>query len=145
MTQSHDTTGKPPHVIEVKVAEIPKPYHDICDLLNAEGGDAMYEAMIANARPGPSWMIDHLDDVRGHDLTRLSGTVEACEDMLDTLIRQPPIARSVYVRELAEKLEVPERDIRQTLNAALLERENYYRQHPDERPKPAPVWERDAL
>lgn len=134
------------HEIRVKVAEYPSGFRgDVADLLNLPGGPEMFGAMIRNARPGPSWMIDHLEDVRGHDLTTLEGTVDACEDMIDTLLRQPPIARSAYVRELAQKLEVPEREIRQTLNQVVAERGAYYEQHPEERPRPKPVWEIDAL
>jgi DNA primase len=131
--------------IRVKVAEFPRGYKDVADLLNTPGGGEAFGAMIRNARDGPLWMIDHLEDVRGHDLTTLKGTVDACEDMIDTLLRQPPIARSVYVRELAQKLEVPEREIRQTLNQVLAERAEHYERHPEDRPKPAEVWERDAL
>lgn len=131
--------------IRVKVAEFPRGYKDVADLLNTPGGGEAFGDMIRNARDGPLWMIDHLEDVRGHDLTTLKGTVDACEDMIDTLLRQPPIARSVYVRELAQKLEVPEREIRQTLNQVLAERAEHYERHPEDRPKPAEVWERDAL
>ncbi len=138
--------GKPlDHRVNVRVAEIPRPYKDVADLLASNDGAAKYEAMIRNARPGQSWMIAHLDDVRGHDLTTLEGTVRACEDMVDSLLNQPPIARGQYVRELAEKLEVPEREIRQTLNQVLRERATHYEEHPEDRPKPAPVWARDEL
>ena len=71
--------------------------------------------------------------------------MRACEDMVDSLLNQPPIARGQYVRELAEKLEVPEREIRQTLNQVLRERATHYEEHPEDRPKPAPVWARDEL
>lgn len=137
------------HELRLKVAEYPAGFQgDVADLLNTPGGPEAFGMMIRNARPGPSWMIANLGDVEGvseHDLTTLDGTVAACEDMVDTLLRQPPIARSAYVRELAEKLEVPEREIRQTLNQAIALRAAHYEQHPEDRPLPAPVWTRDAL
>lgn len=141
-----DDKGKPlDHRVNVRVAEIPKPYKDVSDLLSSEDGPARYEAMIREAKPGPSWMIGHIEDVRKHDLTTVTGTVAACEDMVDVLLGQSPIARGVYVRELAEKLDVPEREVRQTLNDVLKAREAHYAQHPADRPKPVPVWARDAL
>jgi DNA primase len=125
-----------PRAIRVKVAELPRGVKDVADLLNTPGGGEAFGAMIRNARDGPLWMIDHLEDVRGHDLTTLQGTVAACEDMVDTLLRQPPIARSAYVRALAQKLEVPEVEIRQTLNQTLAERAEHYQRHPEDRPTP---------
>lgn len=123
--------------LRLKVAEYPEGFQgDIADLLNSPGGGEAFGAMIRNARPGPSWMIKNLEEVRGHDLTTLQGTVDACEDMVDTLLHQPPIARAAYVRELAQKLEVPEAEIRQTLNQCLKERSEHYQQHPEDRPPP---------
>jgi hypothetical protein len=128
-----------PRAIRVKVAELPRGVKDVADLLNTPGGGEAFGAMIRNARDGPLWMIDHLEDVRGHDLTTLQGTVAACEDMVDTLLRQAPIARSAYVRALAEKLEVPEIEIRETLDEVLEQRAAYYQQHPADRPPPPPT------
>lgn len=137
--------SRPTHPVEVRVAQIPPPNKDVAELLQSTDGDAQYETMIREARPGPSWMIAHLDDVRGHDLNTLQGEIAACEDMVDVLLRQHPIARSRYVRELAAKLGVGEREIRQTLNQALREREAYYTANPEQRPKPVPIWEVDAI
>jgi hypothetical protein len=66
--------GAPTHRVEVRVAEIPPPNKDVAELLGCECGDAVYAAMLRDARPGPSWMIAHLDDVGGHDLSNLRGT-----------------------------------------------------------------------
>lgn len=133
------------HRVTVKVADIPQPYKDVAELLVSSDGPAKYEAMIRNARPGLSWMIAHLDDVHHRNLKTLEGTVLACEDMVDALLNQPPIARGQYVRELSEKLQVPEREIRQTLNQVIRERTKHYEQHPEDRPKPVAVWNRDKL
>lgn len=122
------------HPVSLKVAEIPAPHKDVAELLAVDGGEARYEAMIREARPGLMWMIDHLEDVRGHDLTTTEGLVNACEDLVDALLSQPPIARGQYVRELAQKMEIPEQDIRDTLGLVMKERGAYYRQHPEERP-----------
>lgn len=144
-----DGSRSRPKEVRLKVAEYPAGFQgDVADLLNTPGGSEAFGQMIRNARAGPSWMIGNVGDIPGvteHDLTTLAGQVDACEDMVDVLLRQPPIARSAYVRELAEKLAVPEREIRQTLNEVLAEREEHYQRHPEERPKPAAVWERDAL
>lgn len=125
---------QPRRLIQVKVAEFPTGVKDVADLLNTPGGGEAFGAMIRNARDGPLWMIDHLENVRGHDLTTLQGAVDACEDMVDALLRQPPIARSAYVRALAQRLEVPEIDIRETLDEVLEERAAHYQQHPEDRP-----------
>lgn len=140
MTRSNDNT-RDSKEIKVRVAEYPPGFRgDVADLLNTPGGPEAFGAMIRNARPGPSWMIAHVGEVKGHDLTTVDGKVGACEDMIDTLLHQPPIARSAYVRELAECLEVPEREIRQTLNQVLKERAEHYTEHPDDvptRPNPS--------
>jgi DNA primase len=127
--------GGRPHHVELRVAQIPAPSKDVAELLKREGGAAAYEAMIADARPGPSWLIAHLDDVAGHDLSTVQGEVAACEDMVDVLLRQHPIARSQYVRELAEKLGVGEHEIRQTLNQTVRDRQTFYAEHPEQRPR----------
>jgi DNA primase len=133
------TDPSTPRAVEVKVAEYPEGFRgDVADLLSLPDGPALFGQMIRNARPGPSWMISHVDEVMGHDLTTTRGQVDACEDMVDVLLRQPPIARSKYVRELAEKLEVPEHEIRQTLNEVVRERRAYYAEHPEDQPRPNP-------
>lgn len=108
--------------MEVRVAEIPRPYKDVAELLERDDGEARYEAMIREARPGLAWMIAHLDDVRGHDLASLEGTIAACEDLVEILVQQHPIARGHYVREFAARLGVDEREVRQALNEAVLRR-----------------------
>jgi hypothetical protein len=121
--------------IRVKVAEYPDGFGgDIADLLNTPGGPAAFGEMIRSARDGPVWMIEHLDDVRGHDLSDAVGKSAAAADMVDILLGQPPIARAEYVRALARKLQVDEREIRQTLNEVLADRGAYYGTHPEARP-----------
>jgi hypothetical protein len=95
-------------------------------------GDAAYERMIAEAKPAPSWMISNLD--QRHDLRSIKGAVDAVEDMVDVLLRQPPVARARYVRELAAKLGEDERTVRQTLNEAIRDRDAHYQAHPEDRP-----------
>ena len=125
--------------IRVKVAEYPEGFQgDVADLLNTPGGPAAFGAMIRNARPGPLWMIDHLEDTRGHDLSSAYGKDRAAADLVDVLLAQPPIARAEYVRALAARLEVDEREVRQTLNEVLRERGEYYRVHPAEQPVAPP-------
>lgn len=116
----------------IKVATLPNGIKDVDQLLNTAGGDAAYEAMIRNALPAPSWMISHLD--QRHDLATVKGAVDACEDMVDMLLRQHPIARARYVRELAVKIGEDEADVRRTLNEAIRDRDVHYRAHPEDRP-----------
>jgi len=109
----------------LRVATFPNGIKDVDQLLNTEGGDARYERMIAEARPGMTWMIDHLDSPElhpGRDLSTPQGAQEAVEDIVDTLARQPAIARMRYVRELAVKLGMPEAQLRQALNETVRER-----------------------
>lgn len=129
-------TVEPQHTTVLKVATMPNGVKDVADLLQSENGPAMYEAMIRNARPATSWMIDHLDT--RHDLTQPQGKVDACADIVDVLLGQPPVARAAYVKELSEKLGVPERDLRMQLNESVLERGLYYDRHPQERPVEIP-------
>lgn len=130
-----DDQGKPVHhITAIKVADIPPPHKDVADLLTSEGGDAKYEEMIANARPGPSWMIAHLDDVGHHQLETVEGQVAASHDMVDILLRQHPVARERYAAELAEKLGCSVGAIKETLDEALGLRRAYYERHPTERP-----------
>lgn len=116
----------------IKVATLPKGVKDVDDLLSSDGGDTAYELMIAEAKPAPSWMISNLD--QRHDLTTPYGAADACEDMVDVLLRQPPVARARYVRELAAKIGEDERTVRQTLNEAIRDRDAHYREHPEDRP-----------
>jgi hypothetical protein len=90
--------------------------------------------MVREARDSTVWMIQHLDDVRGHNLADIHGKAAAAVDMVDVLLAQPPVARAEYVRVLAAKLGVGEREVRQTLNEVVRDRGDYYRQHPEERP-----------
>lgn len=119
----------------IKVAQIPKPFKDVDELLQSEGGDVAYQAMIADAAPSVSWMIAHLEDVRGHDLTTAKGAVDAAEDMVDVLLRQHPIARMRYARELAEVLGESIDAVWEMLQDTLTLREAYWTAHPHERPK----------
>lgn len=99
---------------------------DVADLLNRPDGAETFGRLIREARPGPSWMIAHLDDVRGHDLDTAEGAADACEDIVDALLHTHPVARARYVQELALKLAVPEQAIRQSLNETLrLRREHH--------------------
>lgn len=116
----------------IKVATLPLGVKDVDELLRGEGGDAAYEAMIRDAVPAPTWMIGHLD--ARHDLTTVKGAVDACEDMVDVLLRQHPAARARYMRELAAKIGEDESVIREMLSDAVRDRDHYYREHPDERP-----------
>ena len=121
--------------IRLKVAEYPDGFDgDVADLLNTPGGPEAFGAMIRNARPGPSWMIEHVDDVGGLDLSTVEGKVAATEDLVDMLLHQPPIAREKYVAELAEKLGCSQAAIKETLDETLALRRGYYIQHPQERP-----------
>lgn len=116
----------------IKVATLPSGIKDVDQLLNSPGGVARYERMIAEAVPAPSWMIGHLD--QRHDLDTIKGAVDACEDMVDVLLRQHPIARARYIHELAAKLGEDEADVRRMLNEAIRDRDAYYREHPEDRP-----------
>jgi primase-like protein len=73
--------------------------------------------MLAEAKPAPAWMIDHLD-VRGYDLCSPEGQTDTADAMLDTLLSLPPIERGTYVRRLAERMEIPEPELRAALNDA---------------------------
>ena len=71
----------------MRVAQIPRPYKDVDDLLRSEDGDAKYEAMIRGALPAPAWMIDKLDT--RHDLATIEDhfalAIEALEPVFDKL------------------------------------------------------------
>lgn len=116
----------------LRVATVPEPHKDVDDLLRSEDGPAKFEAMVNAARPAPSWMIDHLDT--RHDLSSPNGAAAATEDMLDLLIRQHPVARFRYARELSTKLGVPLEAVSTMLKDALLEREVHWRTHPFDKP-----------
>lgn len=134
--QNHDSR-RDSKEIRLRVAEFPEGVHDVADLLNTPGGADAFGAMIRNAKPGPSWMIANVGDVPGvseHDLTTIDGKVAATEDLIDMLLRQPPIAREKYVVELAEKLECSIEAVKETLDETLAMRRGYYAQHPKERP-----------
>jgi hypothetical protein len=116
----------------IRVATLPTGIKDVDQLLSADGGDAQYERMVAEAEPAPLWMIHHLE--QRHDLGTVQGAVDACEDMVDVLLRQPPVARARYVRELAAKIGEDEHTVRQTLNEAIRDRDQHYQAHPEDRP-----------
>lgn len=110
---------KPPvrHRTRVRVAQIPRPHKDVADMLAAPGGAQAYERMIAEAKPGPAWMIDNLE-THGYTLTTPEGQQDAVDAMLATLLSLPRIERGAYVRQLAERLEIPETELRMALNEA---------------------------
>lgn len=120
----------------VRIMELKKEapgYKDPADLFeNHPDPGPVWERMIANAKPATSWAIDHLDE--RHNLTTPNGASDACADMVDALLNQPPVARARYIRELAKKLGEDEHWIRATLNDAIRERGSYYEEHPDEEP-----------
>lgn len=140
MRQDHDSR-RDSKEIRLKVAEFPEGVKDVADLLNTPGGAEAFGAMIRNAKPGPSWMIENvgsIPDVSEHDLTTLDGKVDAAEDLVDILLHQHPIAREKYVKELADRLKCSEAAIKEMLDETLQIRQAYYQQHPQERP-----WRRD--
>lgn len=109
------------HRVILKVATIPPPAKDVDELLRLPGGDARYEQMIAEAKPFPAWMIDHIED-RGHDLATPHGKQDAAEDMVATLTSLPAIERGEYVKRFAVKLGIPLTDLRAALNECWKER-----------------------
>lgn len=136
MTRANDN-GPDPKIVRLKVAEFPKGVKDVADLLNTPGGADAFGAMIRNARPGPSWMISNVGEIPGvteHDLSTVDGKVAATGDLIDMLLRQPPIAREQYAAELAAKLDCSVAAVKETLDEALALRRGYYAQHPQERP-----------
>lgn len=118
--------------VVIKVATLPAGVKDVDELLNTAGGDAAYERMIVEAVPAPSWMIGHLE--QRHNLTTPNGAEAACEDIIDVLLRQHPVARFRYARELAQILDVPIESVDDMLQNVVLERLAYWRAHPDEKP-----------
>lgn len=100
----------------MRIATIPKPYKDVDALLVGAGG-AAYEAMIAAAKPAPAWMIDNIES-HGYELETPEGQQDAADAMLSTLLSLPLIERTAYVRQLAERLELGEVEMRRALNDA---------------------------
>jgi hypothetical protein len=121
----------------LRIAEVPEPYDDPADLFaRAPNPGALWERMIAEAKPAPTWMIGKLGT--RHDLETVRGQINACEDMVDVLVRQHPIARHVYARQLAAELAAPLESVYEMLDVAVRERLVYWREHPAERPGPPP-------
>lgn len=116
---------KPPRI---RVMDIPAVYGDVAGIFEVEGpvvGSSIFEGLIESAVPGPTWLIANLDNESlfpERDLADPHEAVEACLDVMDVLAAQHPVARTLYVRELAAKLAVDERTIRQSLNEAIKER-----------------------
>ena len=118
---------------QLRVMEHPPGYDDPADLFlrHPNPGEA-WEKMIREAKPAVSWMISKLD--ARYDLESPTGASDACYDMVDMLLRHPPVARARYVRELAAKIGEDERTVRQTLNEIVKERGDYYAAHPEDVP-----------
>lgn len=106
------------HRVRLKVASIPKPYKDVDELLRVAGGNA-FEHMIEEAQYSTSWMISNLEN-RGYELCSPEGQQDAVDAMLGTLLSLPYIERSAYVRQLAERMELSEQDMRAALNESYL-------------------------
>jgi ribosomal protein L37AE/L43A len=105
--------------VVMRIMQMPKEHKDAADLfLNAPNAGEIWERMVREAKPAMSWMIEHLD--KRFDLTTPSGKAEAATGMLDMLVHQPPIERGYHVRELAQKLEAHEDDVREHLNDLFL-------------------------
>lgn len=100
-------------VSEIKIMTLP-PETDPADLFLLPNGCELWERAVREAKPAMSWSIARLDNM--HDLASVRGKIAAARSMLDSLIRCSPIERSTYVRELADKLDVREADLRATLN-----------------------------
>lgn len=127
--------AKRSHRTRLRVAEIPRPYKDVDELLRSAGGKA-FERMIAYARHAPAWMIDNLEN-HGYDLVSIEGKQDAADAMLDTFLSLPPIERGGYVRRLAERLEISEAELRQSLNELYVRRGRDTRPAFTERPRSA--------
>lgn len=113
-------TKKDLHRVRLRIAEIPKPFKDVDELLRVAGGNA-YERMIIEAKQAPAWMIDNLDS-HGYELLTPEGKQDAADAMLDTFMSLPAIERDAYVRRLAERMEVAEAVLRASLNEAYVAR-----------------------
>lgn len=118
--------------VVIKVATLPAGVKDVDDLLKLDGGDQAYERMIAEAKPAVSWMIDNLH--QRHKLDEPQGAANGVEDLVDVLLRQHPVARFRYARELAARLDVPIEGVWESLQDAILDRERYWQAHPNEKP-----------
>jgi DNA primase len=102
------------HPIRLKVATFPPGYKDVCDLL-ASGQDALYERMIAEAKPASAWAIDHVEDL-GPDLSTPEGQQEAAELLLEMLAALPVLEREARVKQFAQRMEIQEHVLRKALN-----------------------------
>lgn len=121
----------------LRIAQVPEGYDDPADLfLRHPAPGAAWERMVAEAKPAPTWQISKLHEQ--HDLTSVRGQVNACEDMVDTLLRQAPVARHIYARQLAAELDTTVEAVYETLETLVAERLTYWREHPNERPGPPP-------
>lgn len=121
----------------LKVMEHPAGYDDPADLfLRHPEPEAAWERMVAEAKPAPTWLIGKLHE--RHDLETVRGQLDACEDMVDVLVRQHPVARHIYARQLAAELGATVESVYEMLSTVVAERQAYWREHPHERPGPPP-------
>lgn len=119
------------HRVRLKIATIPEPAKDIDELLRTQG-DVAYERMLADARHAPAWMIDNIErhPNMAVDLTTAEGKQDAADALEITLSSLPLVERYIYVRQLAERLEIPEDVMRQALNDAFKRRTQREATHP---------------
>ena len=106
--------------MRLRVATFPKPYKDVCDLIQSAGPDA-FGRMIDEAKAASAWIVDNVEDL-GANLHTPEGQTAAAELLLEMLAALPAIEREARVSQLAERMELSVELLRQALNEIWLSR-----------------------
>ena len=117
--RSYETFAR--QAVDARVAVLPSG-HDPDSFISRFGSEAFKEA-VAEAPGMLSFLME--SSVSKHGLA-VEGKIRVVDDMVPVLSGiSDRVARSLYLRELADRLEVPERDILQRLQIAVKTRRNH--------------------
>lgn len=107
--------------IKLRVVTWPSPCKDADETIRLYGAEGVQKA-IDEAKPAVVWAIDTVDTVGGCDIETYEGKQDAVEDLVELMANLPPFERAARVRQLSDKLNVSEIELRQALNEAYLAR-----------------------